>query len=433
MDLPLCAGCAICLLLGNLMFVTGLAPSSSGLGFEAVNVGQDVTLKCSYKEKSAIGAYWYKESLGWKPQLMSEFLEHATNGSMKSPFKNDPRFELDTGVGKNNLKISNVQTSDSAIYYCVTSHSFQFHFLEGITVQVKDLALNFQTSIYQSELETIHPGDSATLNCTVHTGIRDGEHRVYWLKNSDESNPRIIYAQGNGKTQCEMKPNRPTHTCGVTVVVKDSAVGGEALVHQAASESARPGDSVTLNCTVQTGSCQGEHRVYWFRKSSKYDPGLVYAHGDTADQCLTSPDTQTHTCLYKLPMENIKKSHVGTYYCAVASCGRIDFGNGTKLELESEAVSLVLVYFLCAALIFTIILNVLLAVKLYKKHNKDSCQTSGNCWVCSQVIHISTFKKKSFVFHNNLHYAAVNVNQPTRSRRQKKSQETECVYSSMKQ
>uniref|UniRef100_A0A3B5L238 Ig-like domain-containing protein n=1 Tax=Xiphophorus couchianus TaxID=32473 RepID=A0A3B5L238_9TELE len=301
-------------------------------GFVLADVGGNVTLQCSFDEEEA-SYFWYKQSLGQKPQLISMSYKLEKESTFYGRLKDDPRFSLETEVGKSRLNISNLHSSDTGTYLCASSLSVLLKFVK----------------------------------------------------------------------------------C-VTVVVKDSAVGGEALVRQAASETARPGDSVTLNCTVQTGSCRGERRVYWFRKSSKYDPGLVYARGATADQCLTSPDTQTHTCLYKLPMENIKKSHVGTYYCAVTSCGRIAFGKGTKLELESEAVSLgYLAYFLCAAVIFTIALNVLLAIKLYKEHNKDSCQTPGNCWFCG------------------LHYAAVNVNQPTRSRRQKKSQETECVYSSMKQ
>uniref|UniRef100_A0A3B5PT04 Uncharacterized LOC111605758 n=1 Tax=Xiphophorus maculatus TaxID=8083 RepID=A0A3B5PT04_XIPMA len=304
-------------------------------GFVLADVGGNLSLQCSFDEEEA-SYFWYKQSLGQKPQLISMSYKLQKESTFYGRLKDDPRFSLETEVGKSRLNISNLHSSDTGTYLCASSLSVLLKFVKG-----------------------------------------------------------------------------------VTVVVKDSAVGGEALVRQAASETARPGDSVTLNCTAQTGSCRGERRVYWFRKSSKYDPGLVYSRGATADQCLTSPDTHTHTCLYKLPMENIKKSHVGTYYCAVASCGRIAFGNGTKLELESEAVSLgYLAYFLCAAVIFTIVLNVLLAIKLYKEH-KDSCQTSGNCWFC--------------IREDGLHYAAVNVNQPTRSRRQKKSQETECVYSSMKQ
>ncbi|MEQ2233112.1 hypothetical protein ILYODFUR_018572 [Ilyodon furcidens] len=122
-------------------------------------------------------------------------------------------------------------------------------------------------------------------------------------------------------------------------------------------------------------------------------------------------------------MKNINKSHVGTYYCAVASNGQIVFGNGTKLELESEPV---LVYILCAALIFTTILSALLAFILYKKCKRDRRQTSvfqGNFSICLAAN----------AEEDSLNYASVNVTQPTRSRRQKKSFKTECVYSSMKQ
>uniref|UniRef100_A0A3B5KYP5 Ig-like domain-containing protein n=1 Tax=Xiphophorus couchianus TaxID=32473 RepID=A0A3B5KYP5_9TELE len=318
MDLPVCAGYATCLLLGNLMFAAGLAPSSSGLGFEAVNVGRDVTLKCSYQENSAIGVYWYKQSPGRKPQLMSEFLKHARNGSMKSPFNNDPRFQQDTGVGKNNLKISNVQMSDSAVYYCVSGHSFQFDFLEGITVQVKDLALNLQTSVYQSELETIHTGDSAVLNCTVHTGIGDGEHRVYWLKNSDESNPRILYAQGERRNQCEINPN-----------------------------------------------------------------------------------SQSHTCVYNLPLENLNVSHAGTYYCAVTACGYILFGNGTKLDYKEHLDSPVLLYLLTGTLAFVVVLMGLLTF-LYKA-------------LC------------------DLHYATVSEKKNVISSRRQSEASDVCTYSTLKQ
>ncbi|XP_043954150.1 immunoglobulin kappa light chain-like [Gambusia affinis] len=353
MDLPVCAGYATFLLLGNLMFATGLVPSSSGLGFEAVSVGRDVTLKCSYQENSATSVYWYKQSPGRKPQLMSEFLKHASKGFMKSPFNNDPRFQPDTGVGKNNLKIFNVQTSDSAVYYCVSGHSFQFDFLEGIIFQVKDLALDLQTSVYQPELETIHPGDSAVLNCTVHSGIGDGEHRVYWLKNSDESNPRIIYAQGDRRNQCEMKPN-----------------------------------------------------------------------------------SQTHTCVYKLPLENLNVSHAGTYYCAVAACGYILLGNGTKLDYKEHLDSPVLLYVLTGTLAFVVVLMGLLAYKSHKlfktkkRNHEDPPERSPAAPAPkAQVFHLQL---QDSVDAGHLHYATVSEKNVISSGTQSEASGV-CTYSTLKQ
>uniref|UniRef100_A0A3B4YHW9 Ig-like domain-containing protein n=1 Tax=Seriola lalandi dorsalis TaxID=1841481 RepID=A0A3B4YHW9_SERLL len=111
----------------------------------------------------------------------------------------------------------------------------------------------------------------------------------------------------------------------------------QALVHQSGSETIQPGGSVTLSCTVHTGTCDGEHSVYWFKDSEESHPGLIYTHGDRNDQCERKPETQTQTCVYNLPMENLNRSHAGTYYCAVASCGHILFGNGTKLDVEGES------------------------------------------------------------------------------------------------
>ncbi|XP_036066651.1 uncharacterized protein LOC112139522 [Oryzias melastigma] len=248
------AGCVTCLLLGTVAFSWAQKPSSS-LHFETVLVGEEVTLKCLYQGTLADFFFWYKHPLGQKPQLMSTFFTHKNNGYFENPFKNDPRFELETEEDKYHLKISNMEMSDSATYYCISSFSFRFTFLEGFSLHVKNSSSYIQTSVDQSSSENIHAGDSVTLNCTVHTGSCDGEHRVYWFKDSEDSHPGLIYTDGGRNDQCERKKN-----------------------------------------------------------------------------------TQTHSCVYELPLKNLTESHSGIYYCAVVSCGHILFGNGTKLQLMGKNV-----------------------------------------------------------------------------------------------
>uniref|UniRef100_A0A8C7LTX8 Ig-like domain-containing protein n=1 Tax=Oncorhynchus mykiss TaxID=8022 RepID=A0A8C7LTX8_ONCMY len=111
------------------------------------------------------------------------------------------------------------------------------------------------------------------------------------------------------------------------------------LTQQSVSESVQPGDSVTLNCTIHTETCAGEHSVYWFRQGSgESRPGIIYTYGDRSDQCEKSPEagSPTQSCVYNLPKKNLSLSDAGTYYCAVALCGEILFGNGTKLEISSN-------------------------------------------------------------------------------------------------
>ncbi|MEQ2158423.1 hypothetical protein GOODEAATRI_012143 [Goodea atripinnis] len=273
--------------------------------FISADVGGNVTLRCSH-DSNAASYYWYKQALGQKPQLISMTYKLEKSGTFHKEFKDNLRFTLETEIDKSQLKISDLQRSDTGTYLCASSRSFLLTF---------------------------------------------------------------------GK--------------GVTVIVKDSVLGYKVLVHQSESKAAQPGGSLTLNCTVETRICRGEHRVFWFRNSAENDPGPIYTCGGRKDKYGRNLNIQA-TCVCNLPMKNINKSHVGTYYCAVASNGQIVFGNGTKLELESEPV---LVYILCAALIFTTILSALLAFILYKKRKSDCRQTSGNHYFCNggncvQVIHI---------------------------------------------
>ncbi|XP_012716857.2 M1-specific T cell receptor beta chain isoform X1 [Fundulus heteroclitus] len=314
-------------------------------GFISADVGGNVSLQCSYGSEAA-RYYWYKQSLGQKLQLMSISNKFDTSGTFQDKFK-DPRFTLITQNGKSNLNISDLKPSDTGTYFCASGVSFVFEFGEGVTVSVKD-----------------------------------------------------------------------------------SALENVALVRQSESETLQAGSSVTLNCTVQAGSCSGEHNVYWFRNSGESAPGLIFTHGGRNDQCEKNSNTQTLNCMYNLPIRNLNNSHVGTYYCAVASCGRVLFGNGTKLDLKSEAFSLFLVYFLSAALIFTAILTVLLAFTLHKMHKRNSCQPSV---FKARLSFRPATNAEGHQDPDSLHYAAVDSNQLNRSRRNRKSTETECVYSTMMQ
>ncbi|XP_026208365.1 uncharacterized protein LOC113157234 [Anabas testudineus] len=340
---PVFALCVTCLLVGLMTDVTALEEASS-LHFKSVHVGQNVTLTCFFGDSVAVMFYWYKQTLGEKPQVVSKFYKHDKNGILLDKFEKDSRFQLETAVGKNHLIISNVQMSDSATYYCVSGYSYVFEFLENIIISVEHSDSNIQALVYQTTSETIQPGDSVTLNCTVHTGSCDGEHSVYWFKDSEESHP-----------------------------------------------------------------------------------GIIYTHGDRNDQCERKPDTQTNTCIYNLSLDNLNMSHAGTYYCAVASCGSIMFGNGTKLDFEEVDDSLVLVYFLSGALAFNTFLVVFLAFAVYRTYKTNCCQCPDSQERSSPPSLPNT---EDYQDEEKLHYAALKV---SRSKRQRHDPRSECVYSSVRQ
>ncbi|XP_068570023.1 uncharacterized protein [Cebidichthys violaceus] len=349
MTSPKCVFFLTCLFWGKMVQTTDLSFSSSvhqENNFLSVQSGETLTLQCFDEDGLATRLYWYKQILGQKPRQISTFYKYDKNGTFHAEFKN-PSFTLDTAVGKNHLRITDLQISDSATYYCASSFSFKFDFMEGTTVSVKGSGLNIPALVHQSPSETIQTGDSVTLNCTVHTGTCDGQHSVYWFKDSEESHPLLIYTYGGRTDQCERKP-----------------------------------------------------------------------------------DTQTHTCVYNLPMKSLNPSHAGTDYCAVASCGHILFGDGTKLDFEGELDSLVSVYLLSGALTFTTILSVLLALSVCMMNKGNSCQSTESH---ARFPAPSTANAKGCQNAEILYYAALSVHLHNGSRRQRDQTWSECVYYSVKQ
>ncbi|XP_047193540.1 uncharacterized protein LOC124851018, partial [Scophthalmus maximus] len=95
-----------------------------------------------------------------------------------------------------------------------------------------------------------------------------------------------------------------------------------------------PGGSVTLNCTVNTGTCDGEHRVCWFRHGSR--PGIIHAHGDQCHRVSAPAGSLSHSCVYHLQRMNLTSLDTGTYHCAMASCGEVLFGSGSKVLVTDD-------------------------------------------------------------------------------------------------
>ncbi|XP_027132800.1 uncharacterized protein LOC109138843 [Larimichthys crocea] len=141
------------------------------------------------------------------------------------------------------------------------------------------------------------------------------------------------------------------------------------------SDPVRPGDSVTLQCSVLSDSenktCSEDHSVFWFRAGSdKSHPDIIYADGNRHDEC----DKSQKRCVYHFS-KNVSSSDDGTYYCAVATCGEILFGNRSKQQIGTSMCSQTdhaVIFLLCAVLAICLIVIAFLIHAVMKK-NKCDC------------------------------------------------------------
>uniref|UniRef100_A0A4W4F2R5 Ig-like domain-containing protein n=1 Tax=Electrophorus electricus TaxID=8005 RepID=A0A4W4F2R5_ELEEL len=170
-----------------------------------------------------------------------------------------------------------------------------------------------------------------------------------------------------------------------------------------------PGESVSLQCTVLSERRTAELRVLWFRAAAgDSHPEIIYTHHNSSHQCEIS--SSPHSCVYNLSKSVLNLSDTGTYYCAVATCGKILLGNGTTVDLTKTVGPAVI--WLGAALGACVIVIFAQAILICKWRN---CRpSSGKFCLCS-------------------FYAALRFNgRKTGRNHREKEQTQDCMYSDIR-
>ncbi|KAK9972277.1 hypothetical protein ABG768_025598 [Culter alburnus] len=263
--------------------------------------------------------------------------------------------------------------------------------------------------VTQNHLKIVQAGDSVNFTCVF---PRESRTSVVWVKQRVGEKPlpivstyqalpvvfgngfekRVVVAKGESSFNLSItnteESDTATYYCikyvyaflfgeSTDLIVKGGELSIDSDHQRPASDPDHPEESaVALQCAVITQSCAGEHNVYWFRhESGESPPGIIYTQERRNGQCERSSDgnSTTHKCIYNLPKNNLSHYDAGIYYCAVASCGEILFGDGRKVDSpgpDTPWSTIALVISLCLSVIVIIILG----AQLYKHRRKDGTQ-----------------------------------------------------------
>ncbi|KAL7886258.1 hypothetical protein AOLI_G00065530 [Acnodon oligacanthus] len=190
--------------------------------------------------------------------------------------------------------------------------------------------------------------------------------------------------------------------------------------------SVSPGESVTLQCTVLSEIRAADLRVLWFRAAAGQSfPEIIYTHQNSSShQCEIS--SSIHSSVYNFSKNVLDQHHTGTYYCAVAACGKIIFENGTLVELKAPAdpVMLTLAVFsaVCVAVIFT------QAILIHKLRKSD--HRAGEKVQQGAADERITRQQQNT---ENLHYASIHIKEKKAKRgRVKREQPEDVVYTQVR-
>ena len=108
-------------------------------GVISASVGDNVTLQCFYDSQVAMHFSWYRQTLGGGPELLTSIYKYDKPSKGFHWMEKHPRFYVQMKDRINHLHISDVHISDSATYFCGSSHSNRVEFGEGVFLSVKGI------------------------------------------------------------------------------------------------------------------------------------------------------------------------------------------------------------------------------------------------------------------------------------------------------
>ncbi|XP_056308537.1 uncharacterized protein LOC130220182 [Danio aesculapii] len=172
--------------------------------------GEKVNLPCTFSKLLQVTKVWFKQRADGKSlQIVSLYLNQEPNWSNYS----ENRFNVMKEDGYFNLTILKTKPSDSAIYYCVISTSYNIGMGSGTRLLVRDAAADRNTTLHQSLIDTVDPGDSVNLQCSIFTESCAGDHSVYWFKQSSGDSEGVLYTKGERNGRCKNSTESQTQSC----------------------------------------------------------------------------------------------------------------------------------------------------------------------------------------------------------------------------
>uniref|UniRef100_A0A3B5Q6H4 Ig-like domain-containing protein n=1 Tax=Xiphophorus maculatus TaxID=8083 RepID=A0A3B5Q6H4_XIPMA len=222
-------------------------------------------------------------------------------------------------------------------------------------------------------------GESVMFNCDL-PNMEISQRQVNWYKQSPGENLRLIvkftlrhqkpaasvlspefsdsrWVIGVNETLSSLKILRATqedegiYHCVVMDWIGTNKWNGTYLIVK---------DHGTLQCSVFTDlenkMCLEDLSVFWLRaEAEESHPDIIYIDNNKRGECKKKSDSE-NSCFYHFS-KNITSPDSAFYYCAIATCGKILFGNAIKSKF-GKSLQLIILVILAICLVISVIVNI---------------------------------------------------------------------------
>ncbi|XP_023184719.1 uncharacterized protein LOC102218277 [Xiphophorus maculatus] len=190
--------------------------------------------------------------------------------------------------------------------------------------------------------------------------------------------------------------------------------------------SVQEGDTVNLHCSLLSSSKDTSHNlsdynVYWFRAGfGESHLNFIYTQKNRSSN---------RSCVSQLSRTIQNSSDTGMYYCAVVTCGKILFGEGTKVKMSSQFNPAVLVLSVLLACCVTLIISLIVYIKQKVFGHLEGANTGPS----GRQKTLGNQPSDTGARGDEVNYVALNFStRKTKGVKKRTESPPECVYSAVR-
>ncbi|KAM7377561.1 hypothetical protein PAMA_014056 [Pampus argenteus] len=167
--------------------------------FQSAALGETVSITCRIYSSVRIRV-WYKLTTRRTLHLMASTDTFYNLTTFVEQIHH--RFSVSSDKTSSHLSISRATWEDVGTYYCGSMNLNDIQFGPGTFLMLKGTKMISDSVVQRPESQSVEPGHSVTLSCSVHTEHCAEHTRVLWLKSSVHFAPEIIYSE-NTRDTCQ--------------------------------------------------------------------------------------------------------------------------------------------------------------------------------------------------------------------------------------
>ncbi|KAG2466157.1 KVD39 protein, partial [Polypterus senegalus] len=163
---------------------------------------------------------------------------------------------------------------------------------------------------------TAKPGETVRLSCKTSSAIlHGGKNYLAWYQQKSGETPKLLISYSS-TLQSGISSRFSGSGSGLDYTLTIRSSGDIIMTQSPSSLSARPGETVSMNCKASSSITGSYKYLYWYQQKAGEAPKLLIYYASSLQSGISSRFSGSGSGLdYTLTINNVQPEDAGHYHC----------------------------------------------------------------------------------------------------------------------